>query len=44
MTKISMKMFFNNLDLAFVQKYLSFESIDKMKVLLTRLPYGKITW
>ena len=43
MTKRSIKMFFNNPDLALIQEYLSYKSMDEMRALLTELPYGKVT-
>ena len=42
-TKRLIGMFFNNLDLAFMPKYLNYKNVDKMKALLTKLPYDKIT-
>ena len=43
-TKRSMGMFFNNLDLPPIQEYLSYKSIDEMRALLTELPYSKVIW
>ena len=37
-TKRSMGMFFNNLDLAPMREYLSYKNVDEMKALLTKLP------
>lgn len=42
-TKRSIKMFFNNPDLTSIRKYLSYKNVDKIKALLTELPYGKVT-
>ncbi len=39
-----MIMFFSNPTLASMREYLSNKNIDKMRVLLTELPYGKVTW
>ena len=44
MTKESMGMFFNNPDLAPIQKHLSYKSVDEMRALLTELPYNEVTW
>ena len=44
MTKKSMRMFFNNLDLTLMQEHLSYKSVDEMRALLTELPYGKVIW
>ena len=44
MTNRSMEMFFNNLDLAPMLEYLSYKSVDEIKALLTKLPYGKVIW
>ena len=44
MTKESMKMFFNNLDLVSIWKHLSYKNIDEIKALLTELPYSKVIW
>ncbi len=44
MTKGSMGMFFNNPDLAPLQEHLSYKNVDEMRALLTKLPYGKVTW
>ena len=44
MTKGSMGMFFNNLNLIPMQEHLSFKNADKMRALLTELLYGKVTW
>ena len=44
MLKESIGMFFNNPDLAPMQQHLSYKNMDKIKTLLTELPYGKITW
>ena len=38
-----MGIFFNNSNLALMQKHLSYKSVDEMKVLLTELPYDKVT-
>lgn len=43
MTKSSIKIFFNNLNLTLMEKYLSYKNLDKMRVLLTKLPYDKVT-
>lgn len=37
-------MFFNNFDLAPIQKHLSYKNINEIKVLLMRLLYGKSIW
>lgn len=42
--KESIDMLFNNLDLVFLQQYLDYKNIDKIKALLIELPYNKITW
>lgn len=39
-----MGIFFNNFDLALIQKHLSYKNMDKMRALLTELPYSKVTW
>ncbi len=44
MTKRSMRMFFNNPDLAPMREHLSYKNVDEMRVLLTELPYGKVPW
>ena len=44
MSKRSMKRIFNNPDLVPMREYLSYKSIDKIRVLLTELLYGKVTW
>ena len=44
MTKGSIGIFFNNLDLAPMQEHLSFKNVDEMKALLTKLSYSKVTW
>ena len=38
-----MEIFFNNLNLAPMQKHLSYKSVNKMSIWLTELQYGKIT-
>ncbi len=43
MTKESMTMFFSNPTLALIQEHLSYKNMDKMRALLIKLPYGKIT-
>ena len=43
-TKGSIGIFFNNLDLAPMWEHLSYKSVDEIKALLTELPYGKVTW
>ncbi len=44
MTKRLMTMFFSNLTLAPMREYLSYKNVDKMRALLTKLPYSKVTW
>ena len=44
MTKGSMGMLFNNPDLAPIREHLSYKNVDEMRALLTKLPYGKVTW
>ncbi len=44
MTKGSMTMFFSNPTLAPMRKYLSYKNVDKMRTLLTELPYSKVIW
>ena len=44
MLKGSMGMFFNNPDLAPMRQHLSYKNVDKIRALLTELPYGKVTW
>ncbi len=44
MTKGLMIMFFSNPTLASMWEHLSYKNVDKMKTLLTKLPYGKVTW
>ena len=39
-----MGMFFNNPDLAPMQQHLSYKNVNKMRALLTELPYVKVTW
>lgn len=39
-----MTMFFNKLNLAPMQEHLSYKNVDKMSVLLIKLPYSKIIW
>ncbi len=36
--------FFNNPDLAPMREHLSYKNVDKIRALLTELPYGKVTW
>ncbi len=43
MTKMSIIMFFSNPTLTPIQEYLSYKNVDKMRVLLIKLPYNKIT-
>ena len=43
-TKKSIRMFFNNPDLVPIQEHLSYKSVDEIRVLLTELPYDKVTW
>lgn len=43
-SKGSINIFFNNSDLASIQQYLSYKNIDKIRVLLTKLSYSKVTW
>lgn len=38
-----MSMFFSNLNLALIQKRLSYKNIDEIQALLTKLLYGKVT-
>lgn len=42
MTKTLIEMFFNNLNLIPRQEHLSYENIDKIKVLLIKLLYNKV--
>ena len=44
MTKGLMRIFFNNLDLVLIWKYLSYKSVDEIKALLIKLLYSKVTW
>lgn len=44
MTKRSVGIFFNNPDLVPIREYLSYKIVDKMRALITKLPYGKVTW
>lgn len=37
-----MKMFFNNSNLAFIQKHLNYKHMNKIKALLTELLYNKV--
>lgn len=43
MIKESIKIFFNNIDLVFMQEYLSYKILNKMKTLLTKLLYKKVS-
>lgn len=43
MTKNRMGMFFNNLNLASIREYFNYKSVDKMRALLIKLPYSKVT-
>lgn len=43
-TKRSLRMFFNNPDLVFIQKHLIYKNVYKMKALLRELLYDKINW
>ena len=42
--KESMGMFSNNPDLALIWEYLSYQSVNSMRALLTELLYGKVIW
>lgn len=42
MTKGSMTIFFINLNLAPMQEHLNYKNMDKMRALLTELPYSKV--
>ena len=42
--KKSIDMFFNNPNLAPIQQHLSYTNIDKIRMLLTKLPYNKVIW
>ncbi len=44
MTEGSIEMFFNNPDLAPIREHLCYKNGDEMRALLTKLPYGKVTW
>lgn len=44
MLKTSMEIFFNNLNLALMQQYLTYKNINKIQLLLIKPPYGKVTW
>ena len=44
MTKRSMRMFFNNPNLASMREHLGYKNVDKMRALLTELSYDKVTW
>lgn len=44
MTKESMIIFLNNPDLAPIREYQNYKNIDKMRILLTKLLYSKVTW
>ena len=44
MLKGLIDMFFNNFDLAPMQKHLSHKNINKMRTLLTKLLYGSVIW
>lgn len=44
MTKRSIIIFFINLNLVFMQEYLSYKNMNKMEALLIKLSYGKIIW
>ena len=37
-------MLFSHPDLAPMRQYLSYKNVDKMKILLTELPYSEETW
>ena len=39
-----MEIFFNIPNLAPIQEYLSYKSVDKMRALLTELAYDNVTW
>ena len=42
-SKGSIGMFYNNLDLVPMQQYLSYKNVNKMKTLLIKLLYSKVT-
>lgn len=42
MTKESIGMFFNNPNLAPIWEYLSYKNLNKMRGMLTKLPYSKV--
>lgn len=44
MRKRSITIFFNNLNFISMQKHLNYKNINKIRVLLTKLPYSKVTW
>lgn len=44
MTKVLVRMFFNNLALAPIWKHLSYKNVNEMRALLIELPYSKVTW
>ena len=37
-------MLFTNSNLILIWKYLSYKNVKKMRALLTKLPYNKVTW
>ncbi len=39
-----MIMFFSNSTLVPMWEHLSYKNVDEMRALLTKLPYGKVTW
>ena len=39
-----MTIFFTNPNLASMQEYISYKNVDIMRVLLIKLPDGKLTW
>lgn len=42
-TKLLMKLFFNNPNLISIQEYLIYKNIDKSNVFLIKLSYDKVT-
>ena len=42
MTKKLMIILFTNLNLIFMQEYLSYKNVNKIRILLTKLPYNKV--
>lgn len=43
MLKKSIDIFFNNPDLAPIKQYLSYKNVEKIRILLIKLSYNKIT-